>query len=262
MNGLLGKKVTAQSLVDVIAERIEAAIISGELEPGSRLSEQALAVSLGVSRGPLREAIRRLEGRKLLERTPNIGVRVAVLSLKDLNQILQIREPLEGLACALAAEKMTDTEIAALRELLARHEQQKSVREGKGYYQESKDFDFHFRIVTGSRNERLVQMLFGDLYYLLRIYRYKSSTKPGRAMKALQEHKEIVEALARRDPVAAEQKMREHLRNARRYVEEQLATVANAGQELSAASGVGGRKAGRSGRRIGSLSPPVVVRRR
>ena len=77
MAGLLDDKVQAQSLVDVVAERIEAAILSGTLAPGSRISEQALAASLGVSRGPLREAIRRLEGRKLLERTPNIGVRVA-----------------------------------------------------------------------------------------------------------------------------------------------------------------------------------------
>lgn len=211
------------SLVDVVAERIEAAIISGQLEPGSKLSEQGLAASLGVSRGPLREAIRRLKGRKLLERTPNIGVRVAALSLKDLNQILQIREALEGMAAGLAAENMSEADIAALARLLDTHGRQKSVQEGKGYYQESKDFDFHFRIVTGSGNERLAQMLTGDLYYLLRVYRYKSSTKPGRAMEALQEHEAIVSAIARRDAKGAEQAMREHLRHARRYVEEQIA---------------------------------------
>src|SRR5437762_1894996 len=183
MKGALHDKVQPQSLVDVVAERIEEAIISGQLEPGSRLSEQALATSLGVSRGPLREAIRRLEGRKLLQRTPNIGVRVAALSLKDLHEILQIREALEGLACAEAAKNMTEAEVAALADLLDKHEHQKSVQEGKGYYQESKDYDFHFRIVAGSRNERLAEMLTGDLYYLLRIYRYKSSTQPGRAKK-------------------------------------------------------------------------------
>lgn len=259
MRELLDQKVQARSLVDVVAERIEAAIISGVLEPGSRLSEQALAASLGVSRGPLREAIRRLEGRKLLERTPNIGVRVAALSLKDLNEILQIREALEGMACALAAKNMTDAEIAGLKKLLDDHERQKSVQEGKGYYQESKDFDFHFRIVTGSRNERLAQLLLGDLYYLLRIYRYKSSTKPGRAVKALQEHKEVVDALDRRDSVLAEQKMREHLRNARTYVEEQLAAQSDAGAATPPGAA---RKGGRAGERVGSLAPQVVVRRR
>jgi len=223
MAGLFDNKVQAQSLVDVVAERLEAAIISGQLEPGSRLSEQALATSLGVSRGPLREAIRRLEGRKLLERTPNIGVRVAALSLRDLNDILEVREALEGMACGLAALNMSDAEIAALRKLLDGHEKQRSVQENKGYYQESKDFDFHFRIVTGSGNERLQQMLTGDLYYLLRVYRYKSSTKPGRALEALQEHRTIVAALEARDPHGAEHAMREHLRHARRYVEEQIA---------------------------------------
>ncbi len=223
MSGTLGNKVQAQSLVDVVAERIEAAIISGQLEPGAKLSEQGLAASLGVSRGPLREAIRRLEGRKLLERTPNIGVRVAQLSLKDLNDILQVREALEGMACALAAENMTEEEIAALAKLIDSHGKQKEVREGTGYYQESKDFDFHFRIVAGSRNARLAQMLTGDLYYLLRVYRYKSSTKPGRATEALAEHQAIVAAITRRDAPGAEAAMRAHLRNARRYVEEQLA---------------------------------------
>lgn len=222
MSNFLKSKVSAQSLVDVLVERIEAAIIGGDLQPGSKLSEQALAASLGVSRGPLREAIRRLEGRKLLQRTPNIGVRVTSLSPQDLFEVLQVREALEGMACGLAAKNMTDAELKGLAELLDQHQQQKSVQEGTGYYQELKDFDFHFRIVKGSRNERLVQMLCEDLYYLLRVYRYKSSTKPGRAMKALREHKEIVAALTRRDPVAAEQKMRQHIANARLYVEEQL----------------------------------------
>jgi len=227
MNGILNHKVAAQSLVDALAERIEAAIVSGDLQPGSKLSEQGLAASLGVSRGPLREAIRRLEGRKLLQRTPNIGVHVASLSPGDLYEVLQVREALEGMACALAARNMTDGELKALSELLEQHQQQKSVQEGTGYYQESKDFDFHFRIVKGSRNARLIQMLCEDLYYLLRVYRYKSSTKPGRAKQALREHKDIVAALMRRDPVDAERKMRLHIGNARRYVEEQIKEAAS-----------------------------------
>jgi DNA-binding GntR family transcriptional regulator len=227
MNGILNHKIAAQSLVDALAERIEAAIVSGDLQPGSKLSEQGLAASLGVSRGPLREAIRRLEGRKLLQRTPNIGVHVASLSPGDLYEVLQVREALEGMACALAARNMTDGELKALSELLEQHQQQKSVQEGTGYYQESKDFDFHFRIVKGSRNARLIQMLCEDLYYLLRVYRYKSSTKPGRAKQALREHKDIVAALMRRDPVDAERKMRLHIGNARLYVEEQIKEAAS-----------------------------------
>jgi DNA-binding GntR family transcriptional regulator len=257
MSSPLDEKVKAQSLVDVVAERIESAIISGVLEPGSRLSEQALAASLGVSRGPLREAIRRLEGRKLLERIPNIGVRVAAISLKDLNEILQVREALEGMACALAAKNMTDAEIAGLATLLHKHETQKSVQEGTGYYQESKDFDFHFRILSGGGNARLSEMLIGDLYHQLRIYRYKSSTKPGRAQQALLEHKAIADALARRDPALAEAKMREHLHNARQYVEEQLRL-----QEAAAITGLPPGTAGAPKGRIGSLAPQRAQGRR
>src|SRR5450432_1965856 len=227
MNGILNHKVAAQSLVDALVERIEAAIVNGDLQPGSKLSEQGLAASLGVSRGPLREAIRRLEGRKLLQRTPNIGVHVASLSPGDFYEVLQVREALEGMACALAARNMTDGELKALSELLEQHQQQKSVQEGTGYYQESKDFDFHFRIVKGSRNARLIQMLCEDLYYLLRVYRYKSRTKPGRAKQALREHKDIVAALMRRDPADAERKMRLHIGNARLYVEQQIKEAAS-----------------------------------
>ena len=223
MNGILGHKVSAQSLVDTLAERIEAAIVNGDLQPGSKLSEQALATSLGVSRGPLREAIRRLEGRKLLERTPNIGVRVASLSLSDLHEVLQVREALEGMACGLAAANMTDEELKALSELL--HQQQKSVQ-GTGFYPEPMDFDFHFLIVKGSRNARLVQMLCEDLYYLLRVYRCQFSVTSGQAKQALREHKDIVSALVRRDPVEAERKMRLHIGNARLYVEEQMREAA------------------------------------
>lgn len=222
MAGVLNNKVQVQSLVDVVAERLEAAIISGQLEPGSRISEQSLAASLGVSRGPLREAIRRLEGRKLLERTPNIGVRVTSLSLKDLNEILQVREALECLACRLAASNMSDTEIASLKKLLVEHEKQKSVQENKGHYQEAKNLDFHYRLVNGSGNERLAHMLTGDLHYMLRVYRYKSGAQQGRAAEVLAEHRAIVTALEARDPQAAEDAMRDHLCRARRFVEEKL----------------------------------------
>ncbi|PVE24899.1 GntR family transcriptional regulator [Microvirga sp. KLBC 81] len=235
MSDLLNSRVQAQSLVDVVAERLEAAVISGELAPGSKISEQALAKSLGVSRGPLREAIRRLEGRKLLQRTPNIGVRVAALSVSDLSDILVVREALEGIACGLAAQRMTDEEIAGLEALLKEHGSRKSIQVGTGYYQESKDFDFHFRIVKGSRNERLIQMLCGDLYDLLRVYRYKSSTLRGRARNAFEEHKEIVAALVKRDPELAEQKMREHIRNARLHVEAQLGASSEANGPSSSA---------------------------
>lgn len=208
-------KIVARSLVDVVTERLEDAIIAGNLAPGERIFEQVLASEMGISRGPLREAIRRLEGRRLLERRPNIGVRVAELSPDKLNEILMVREALEGMACRIAATRITDADIANLKKMLDDHA--KSLGASEGYYQQSGDFDFHFRIAQVAGNEFLSSLISGDLYDLLRVYRYKSSTMGGRASEALAEHKKIVKALEERDPDAAEQAMREHLRNARTY---------------------------------------------
>lgn len=211
----MDQKIQAKSLVDAVTEQLESAIIGGELAPGERLSEQALAVKFGISRGPLREAIRRLEGRRLLERKPNIGVSVVQLSPRRMDELLSVREALEGMACRLAAEQITQAEVTQLRELLASHATLDEVQSGEGYYQQSGDFDFHFRIAKASGNEFLISMITGDLYDLLRVYRYKSSTMEGRATKALEEHHAILEALEARDPDRAEDAMRAHLRRAR-----------------------------------------------
>lgn len=211
-----------QSLVDMITKQLEAAIISGELKPGSRISEQGLAKRLGVSRGPLREAISRLEGRKLIERKTNLGSRVASLSNEDLIDRLVVREALEGMAARLAAERLDDQEIADLRALLDAHGQQESVRTGAGYLQESADFDFHFRIINGCKNPPLISLVRDELYDRLRVYRYKSSTLEGRARPAFDEHRAIVDALQARDPDAAEAAMRRHLRNAREHMMAQM----------------------------------------
>lgn len=208
----MNNKIQAKSLVDTVAERLEEAIIGGELAPGDRVFEQVLAAEYGISRGPLREAIRRLEGRRLLERTANKGVRVVMLSPTRIEELLLVRESLEGMAARLAASGISAADVSELRKLLNTH-QETSL--SKGYYQQSGDFDFHFRIARASRNEFLISLLTEDLYDLLRLYRYKSSTMVGRAEQAMAEHHAIVDALEARDPDAAELAMRTHIANAR-----------------------------------------------
>ena len=223
---LLNSRVRAKSLVDAVTERLEAAIVSGELSPGSRLSEQRLAISFGVSRGPLREAIRRLEGRQLLRRTTNIGVHVTELSRDDLAELMTVREALEGMACRLAAEAITDRQLDELDALLAQHGQARDVQTGTGYAQRTPDFDFHFRLVSASGNARLIQMLCTDMYDLLRIYRYRSSTLGGRARDAFDEHRDILDALKRRDPALAETAMRRHIAHSREHMLQRLDSAA------------------------------------
>jgi DNA-binding GntR family transcriptional regulator len=190
------------------------AITSGEFEPGQKLSEAQLARQLGISRGPLREALGRLEGR-LVTRTPRLGVRVIEFDREDLEQLFLVREALEGMAARLAAERMVAEERKQLSELLDHHASQPELAAGSAYYQRSRDDDFHFTIVRGARCERLQQMLLDEVYYQLRIHRLRSSARPGRAQQALSEHREILEALYSRNPDVAEGTMRHHIRNAR-----------------------------------------------
>src|SRR4029079_2161605 len=120
--------ISVKSLADHVFERLLDAIVKGDIKPGDRLSETLIAKQFGVSRGPLREAIRRLEGRKLVERTPNVGPRVISLTPSDLIEIFFIRERLEGLAVRLATERMTEKALEQLEERLAAHARNASLQ--------------------------------------------------------------------------------------------------------------------------------------
>src|SRR5690554_6407231 len=156
----------SRTLADRVFTRLQDDIVLGVLKPGVKLGEAELAARYGVSRGPLREAIRRLESRKLLERIPHVGTRVAALKAADLIEIYRVREALEGMAARLAAEHMTAEEVAGLREVLLQHEQQQDIKEDVAYFQREGDLDFHYRIIQGSHNQTLIDLLIGEIYHL------------------------------------------------------------------------------------------------
>jgi DNA-binding GntR family transcriptional regulator len=209
-------------LIDDTVARLEEMIVRGELLPGARLPEQALADTLGVSRGPLREAIRTLEGRRLIERTPHAGVRVVELSLDDLEQLLVTRESLEGTACRQAAEHMTAPEIRKLREtanLIGKILQEQPG----GVFNGGPDNDFHRQIAVGSRNRWIERLLCEDLYSLLRLYRMKAAFRPPAKSRAThREHLDIIECIHARDADGAEAAMRLHVRNGRERLMAQI----------------------------------------
>ncbi|MGJ3255214.1 MAG: GntR family transcriptional regulator [Alcanivorax sp.] len=216
-----------RTLADRVFARLQDDIVRGEILPGSKVSETELASRYGVSRGPLREAIRRLESRKLLERVVHVGTRVASLSVNDLIEIYHVREALEGMAARLAAEHMTADEVRGLYDVLAQHEQQQDLREDVAYFQREGDLDFHYRIIQGSHNATLSQLLIGELYHLVRMYRYQFSTVANRPQKALNEHRRIVEAIEARDGEMAELLMRRHISSARKNIENQYTVQGN-----------------------------------
>ena len=211
-----------RTLADRVCDEIVTAIVVGDIPPGHKISEPELAKVYGISRGPLREAIRRLEGLRLVERKPHIGARVVKLSAKELIEIYCVREALEGMACRLAAENMPQDEIDSLRTLLNEHEQSIEQLDGRSYFQKEGDLDFHHRIVQGSKNEKLLEFLGGDLYHLVRMYRYQFSASSSRPTRALKEHRQILDAIESRDPELAEMLMRRHIGAARKNVQDKL----------------------------------------
>jgi DNA-binding GntR family transcriptional regulator len=205
-----------RALIDQAVSHLERLIFGGELKPGDKLSEQELSSRFGVSRGPLREAIRSLEGRRLVERVPFAGVRVARLTVDEIEQLLVTREALEGMACRQAAENMTLHETRHLRHSLAELERKFRAEGPRGVFRDGgDDNDLHAQIVRGSRNRWLIDIICGELYPLLRICRFQSmvvtASQMHRGKAVHREHHAIIEAIEQRDPDGAERLMRAHL---------------------------------------------------
>jgi DNA-binding GntR family transcriptional regulator len=203
-------------------DSIKADIIDGQLAQGTKIVESDLALKYGISRGPLREAIHRLEQIKLIVRIPHAGSRVITLDTKMMEDIYTARESLEGMAARLAARLMPDTEIAALSTLLDQHEASISETEGKAYFQREGDIDFHFRIAVASQNQWILENLNGELYQLIRMCRHQSGQFPSRAQIALDQHRQIAAAIERRDEELAEILMRRHISGAWEIVKQIL----------------------------------------
>ncbi|MBW9270532.1 MAG: GntR family transcriptional regulator [Candidatus Thiodiazotropha sp. (ex. Lucinisca nassula)] len=206
-------------LTERLFDALQRAIVEGEIPQGSKISEPELARQHGVSRGSLREAMARLEARKLVERKPNLGARVVTLSYEQLIEIFQLREALEGMAARLAAQNMSEIEIEELQSLLNQHGEQIAEQQGQAYFQKQGDLDFHYRIVQGSKNKQLIELLCNDLYHLLRMYRYQFGMRSKRSQQAYEEHQYLINAISARDPEMAELLMRQHIRSSRRNVE-------------------------------------------
>jgi DNA-binding GntR family transcriptional regulator len=214
------------SIPDRVFDELKTAIFEGRLAVDSKLSEPELARDYEVSRGALREAIARLEACRLVTRKTNVGARVVSLSHEKLNEIFHVREALEGMAARLAAEAISDEELNELDRLLDRHAN--DIEDNQDYFQKEGDVDFHYTIVKASHNSFLFDLLCNDLYQLVRLYRYQFGMRSKRAVRAYDEHCNIVDAIKRRDGEMAEYMMRGHIRASRENVERQMAETSTA----------------------------------
>jgi DNA-binding GntR family transcriptional regulator len=207
-----------KTLAGKVYESIKSDIIRGELSQGSKIVEAELALKYGISRGPLREAIHRLEQMKLIMRVPHAGSSVVTLDIKTMRDIYTAREALEGMAARLAARYMSDEAVESLQNLLDVHEQAISESDGKAYLQEEGNIDFHHRIASASQNKWILENLNGELYQLIRMCRYQSGQQPSRPATALAQHRQIATAIEQRDEELAELLMRRHISGAWKIV--------------------------------------------
>ena len=220
----MDKKLTllqteSQERSEVLANILCEEIIRGQLKPGEKLSETAIASRFKVSRGPVREALRRLSERNFVDFIPNVGARVASTSLIDMLHLMEVRESLEILAAELAAENMTGAERSRLEKLYKNHLSMFSKEKINPYFQSPEDLDFHYAIAKGSGNPVLVKILCEDLYPKIPVCRSQHQYIKGRGTKALEEHQYILAAITEGDPELANIYMKRHLQSARESLE-------------------------------------------
>ncbi len=219
-NPTLQKAVTT---ADKVFDTLLHAIVDGNITAGSKISEPELAKQYEISRSTLREALNRLEKCHLIERKANVGSRVVDCTIEGLLEIYVVREALEGMACREAASNMSDDEIAEMQAMLAQHANSQALKDGVSYYQEEGDLDFHYKIILGSHNQQLINILCGQLYHLVRMYRIQFGMHSPRATRAFQEHSNIIQAICDRDGELAEILMRRHIAASRKNIENKIA---------------------------------------
>ena len=197
-------------LRDVVFNTLRRAILRGELEPGERLMEIQLAEKLGVSRTPIREAIRKLELEGLVLMIPRRGAEVAKISEKMLKDVLEVRRSLEELAIELACERMTDEDFEALRQ--AEEAFRAAVKEGNALTIAEEDEAYHETIYRCTGNDRLLQIL-SNLREQMYRYRLEYIKDEAKRQTLLEEHERILMALKNRNVNIARDAVREHIDN-------------------------------------------------
>jgi DNA-binding GntR family transcriptional regulator len=188
------------SLSGVVRHEIETLILSGELPAGSRVNENAIALRLGVSRGPVREGCRALVELGLLDLIPNRGVFVRRLDRHDVEEVYDLRAGLTGLAASLVTAHITDAEVDRLRTLVAAMDESAAAGDFRSFY--PVNLEFHDVILALTGNSRLIKN-YRALVKEFQLFRTHGLVQPNALRESNQEHHAILDALERRDSAAA-----------------------------------------------------------
>lgn len=203
-------------LAESVVAHIRMLIATGQLAQGDRVKELDISQKLGISRGPVREAVRRLSASGLLVSTTNMGSRVVVLTEATVLQAYQVREVLESLAARLAAENMTPDEGRALLRMLDEHAEVMTARDEPNTYPAGdSDWDFHLKILQGAGNDFVWRICGEELRDIMTLMRAQHRSTAQRGQRALQEHRWVAEAIRDGNGDLAAALMTQHIRASR-----------------------------------------------
>ena len=208
-------------LRDVVFQTLRQAILRGELKPGERLMEIQLANKLGVSRTPIREAIRKLELEGLVLMIPRRGAEVAEITEKSLRDVLEVRGALEELAVDLACERITEEDISKLKEAAKEFESTLSNEDVTKIAEA--DVKFHDIIYLSTDNQRLIQLLYNLREQMYR-YRVEYLKRKEVHETLLSEHEHIIDCLEARDKSGAKEAICTHIDNQMKTVSDTIRT--------------------------------------
>jgi phosphonate utilization transcriptional regulator len=200
------------SLTSAVQQALERMITIGELAPGDKLNEATLAERLGVSRGPVREAFRMLEEAGLLTLKKNRGVYVRQVPLDEALEIYDLRAMMEAEVGALLAINATAEQIAALQTMLSSMEAAVAASDAPLYFQ--LNVEFHETLVSFAGNKKMF-LLYRRLTRELDLFRRRNLSQQALLSNSIQEHREVLAAIASRDPERAAQTLRRHVLNSR-----------------------------------------------
>lgn len=204
----MSKLLSTRPLYEEVADQLRNRIFAHDLAPGAWIDEQSLAKEFGISRTPMREAIKVLAAEGLITMKLRRGAYVTEVNRGDLEQIFTVLSLLEGEAAKEAATKAKESDLNALDDLHLRLEKAAADRNLDLFFEVN--VRFHERIIAIAANPWMTSVI-DDLRKVLKLQRKDSLSRSGRLQQSLSEHREILKALLKRDPVAAEQAMRTHL---------------------------------------------------
>ena len=209
-------------LREIVYEELKRQILIGEIAPGTRMMEVELADEMGVSRTPVREAIRKLEKECLVSIEPRRGAYASDISIKDIVDVMEVRQDLEGMAAGLAAIKATKEEKEALKK--ATEEYRRAVETGSIDEIIKWDEAFHKRVVSCSGNKTLIQLV-SQVQELALRFRYIYYDDFSRFEGQPMEHKDIVDAIISGDAEKARRSADEHISRLKEFVIKEGETV-------------------------------------